>query len=75
MLADPKAITSFVTRQLFRSVRKGAPAERMKALELLGKSVGMFDPRRQQPNQHLHLHGVSDVKREAMARRALGGDA
>ena len=69
-LADPRVLRAFVRQELIKSARDGKPAERMKALELLGRSVGFFDPSRQQPQQHLHLHGqeLSRAERDALLR-------
>ena len=52
------------------SVREGNSTQSMRAWGMLGKSVGMFDPKRQQPEQHLRLH--SDERTiELVTRQAL----
>ena len=70
--ADPQVLAAYVRSRLVEIVseRKRDAAE-LKALELLGKSAGMFDPRSHQAQQHLHLHTpISDAEAAQLAERA-----
>ena len=71
-LPDPQALASYVRSRLVEIVSdRRRDAIELKALELLGKSAGMFDPRSRQPQQHLHLHAeISDREAAELAERA-----
>ncbi len=70
--ADPQVLAAYVRSRVVEIVReRKRDAVELEALELLGKSAGMFDPRSRQPQQHLHLHTeISDQEAAELAERA-----